>query len=402
MTPMFRLPALKIPDYRRLWVGAAFNQQGMSAEHVVLGALVYQITESTGWIGAIMAVYFLPLFVFGMLSGAVADWMDRRTLLRRTELAIIVNLVGFAALLFAGFDSLWIIIAFTLLTGSLRALHQPVRVSYAYDIVGADRIVAGLGLLNLSSRSGQLIGALLAGWVMKFHGAPAAVIAIAAGHLVAYIAFARLQSAGEAAAKGHAPIGQNLREYASELRNNGILLMLVLITAAVEVFGFSFATALPELATVRLNLGEDGLGFLHAARAAGGIVAGLAMSFMGQLQHRGLAYLFVIFAFGASILLLSVEGAFLFTVCAVGLVALLATASDVLTQSMMQLSVANELRGRAMGVWVLAVGVAPIGHLQMGALSVAIGLSNALAVNGAILVAVGVLVAVAAPRLRQL
>jgi hypothetical protein len=69
---------------------------------------------------------------------------------------------------------------------------------------------------------------------------------------------------------------------------------------------------------------------------------------------------------------------------------------------MMQLSVANELRGRAMGVWVLAVGIAPIGHLQMGALSVAIGLSNAFAVNGAILILVGVVIAVAAPRLRQL
>ena len=179
-------------------------------------------------------------------------------------------------------------------------------------------------------------------------------------------------------------------------------MMLVLITAAVEVVGFSFATALPELATIRLNLGEDGLGYLHAARAAGGIIAGLAMSFMGQMQRKGLVFLCVIFAFGASILLLSIEGAILFTVCSVALVALLATSSDVLTQSMMQLSVANELRGRAMGVWVLAVGIAPIGHLQFGALSMAIGLSYTLAVNGTILVVVGLIVALVVPRLRQL
>ncbi|MDD9908037.1 MAG: MFS transporter, partial [Rhodospirillaceae bacterium] len=101
---MLQLPALKHPDYRRLWFGAAFNQQGMSGEHVVLGALVFQITESTGWIGAIMAVYFLPLFVFGMLSGAVADWMDRRPLLRRTELAFVALQLCFAALLFLGID----------------------------------------------------------------------------------------------------------------------------------------------------------------------------------------------------------------------------------------------------------------------------------------------------------
>lgn len=397
-----KLPALKEPDFQRLLFGAAFNQQGMSGEHVVLGALVYQITDSTLWIGTIMAVYFLPLFVFGILSGAVADWKDRRMLLRQTELAIIANLTGFAGLLFYGFEQLWLIICFTLLTGSLRALHQPVRISYAYDIVGGEQIVSGLGLINLSARSGQLIGALLVGFVMKDHGTPAALIVIAVGHLVAFAAFARLQSAGRAAAKEHAPIGQNLREYVTELRSNGILLMLVIVTAAVEIFGFSFATGLPELATTRLNLGEGGLGYLHAARALGGIVAGLVLSFMGQMQRRGLFYLFVIFAFGASILLLSVEGALVFTLFAVVLVALMATVSDVLTQSMMQLSVANELRGRAMGVWVLAVGIAPIGHLQMGALSVAIGLSNAFAVNGAILILVGFVIAVAAPRLRQL
>ena len=69
---MIQFPALRHPDYRRLWFGAAFNQQGMSGEHVVLGALVFQITESTGWIGAIMAVYFLPLLVFGMLCTVIA------------------------------------------------------------------------------------------------------------------------------------------------------------------------------------------------------------------------------------------------------------------------------------------------------------------------------------------
>ena len=399
---MIQFPALRHPDYRRLWFGAAFNQQGMSGAHVVLGALVFQITESTGWVGALRAVYFLPLLVFGMLSGAVADWMDRRTLLRRTEVTFVALQLSFAALLFVGIDDLPVIVAFTLLTGSLRALHQPVRVSYAYDIVGGGQVVSGLGLLNLSGRSGQLVGALLIGLVMKHYGAPAALAVIAAGHALAYLAFARLHSAGDAAVKEHTPMRQNLREYVAELRSNGILMMLVLITAAVEIFGFSFATALPELANTRLNLGEDGLGYLHAARAAGGIIAGLAMSFMGQMQRRGLAYLFVIFAFGASILLLPVEGASLFTVCAVGLVALLATSSDVLTQSMMQLSVVNKLRGRAMGVWVLAVGIAPVGPLQFGVLSVAIGLSNALAVNGAILVAVGLVVTLVAPRLRQL
>ncbi len=399
---MIKIPGLEDPDYRRLWLGAACNQQGMSGEHVILGLLVFQITQSTAWVGIILAVYFLPMFVFGMLSGAIADWTERRVLLRRIELAIIVSHLGFAALLYGGLSNLWMITALTLALGSLRAMHQPVRASYAYDIVGGQRVVAGLGLLNLGSRSGQLIGALLAGWIMHRFGGAIAVLALAAGHLIAYVMFCRLRSAGVSAVTSRAPIRQNFREFVDELGRNRILLMLLFVTASVEIFGFSFATALPELATTRLDLGADGLGYLHAARAAGGIVAGLILTFMSNFERRGLAYLAVLFGFGVGLLFLSVGDTLILTLVAVGFVAFIAAASDVLTQSMMQLSVANELRGRAMGVWVLAVGFGPVGHLELGALSVWIGLSSALLVNGAALLAIGLIVALTVPRLRQL
>lgn len=398
----FRLAAFAYPDYRRLWIGAAFNQQGMIGEHVVLGLLVFRVTQSTAWVGAILAVYFLPLFVFGMLSGAVADWMDRRTLLRRIEIGIVANLAAFAALLAAGITAIWLIVAFTLVTGSLRALHQPVRVSYAYDIVGGEQVVGGLGLLNLGGRVGQLAGALVAGWVMHRWGAPAALLALVTGHTVALAMFLRLREVGESAVTEHAPIRQNLREYMAELRNNRTLLMLVLMTAAVEVFGFSFATALPEIATKRLALDADGLGYLQAVRACGGIAAGIVLALWGNMQRRGPVYLGVIYGFGLGLLLLSAESALTLTLAAVGIVAVMAAASDVLTQSMMQLSVANTLRGRAMGAWVLAVGFAPVGHLEMGGLTVSLGLSNALLVNGGVLIVIGTVVALMAPRLRAL
>ncbi|MBT5195805.1 MAG: hypothetical protein HOM07_25955 [Rhodospirillaceae bacterium] len=123
---------------------------------------------------------------------------------------------------------------------------------------------------------------------------------------------------------------------------------------------------------------------------------------MGALQRRGLAYIGVIFAFGASLMLLAADSPLMATMAIIAIVAGAAAASDTLTQSMMQLSVPNALRGRAMGVWVLAIGFAPLGHLEMGGLVEVIGLGPALFTNGAALVAVGVFVAISVPRLRQL
>ena len=110
----------------------------------------------------------------------------------------------------------------------------------------------------------------------------------------------------------------------------------------------------------------------------------------------------VIFAFGAALLLLAAAGEFVLALAAMLLVAAMAAMSDVLTQSMVQLSVENHLRGRAMGAWTLATGSGPLGHLEMGALAAALGVEGALAANGAALVVVGLITTLAVPRLRQL
>lgn len=401
--PVLGNPAFRIADYRRLWVGAALNHLGMNGETVILSLLVYRLTGSTAWVGLSLALYFLPLLIFGLLSGAIADWMDRRVLLRRVELAIVANLLAFAGLLAMGPAPMWLVLVYILVSGSLRALHQPLRSSYAYDVVGGARVVAGLGLLSLGGRCGQLAGALLSGWIMEQAGTAVAVLVMAGAHSIAYSQFRRLQSQGQAAPTQREPLLPTLRGYLLELRGNRTLTMLVLVTAVAEIFGFSFSTALPELATERFDWGAQGLGLMHAARAVGGIATSLTLSALGgRISRRGLTFLGVTLAFGVSLLLLAIASQFHLALAALVLVAAMAAASDVLTQSMVQLSVENHLRGRAMGAWTLAIGSSPLGHLEMGALAVVLGVEGALAVNGAALVAVGLIVALAVPSLRKL
>ena len=93
------------------------------------------------------------------------------------------------------------------------------------------------------------MGALLAGIVMQQYGAPAAILCLAGVHGLAYLMLARLRSAGSVKAEQRVPMAENLRECAREMKSNRALLMLMVITAMVEVFGFSFSTTLPELAT---------------------------------------------------------------------------------------------------------------------------------------------------------
>ena len=126
--------------------------------------------------------------------------------------------------------------------------------------------------------------------------------------------------------------------------------MLLIVTAAAEVFGFSFATAFPEIVTGRLELGAEGLGLLQASRASAGVVAGIAFATFGARNRAGIIYLLTIAFFGAGLICLA-QASTLVTVLAAMFLASIAATCDILSQSMLQLSVGDELRGRAMGIW---------------------------------------------------
>jgi MFS family permease len=399
---ILRGPAFKHRDFRLLLGSATTNYMGYGGEQVVISLLVYQLTGSSAWVGVALALYFLPLFIFGMAAGAIADWIDRQRLLRIIEAVIASNLVVFGTLVAFDATALWQVLVVTFVSGSARAVYLPVRQSYAYDIVGGEQVVAGLGLLTIGMRAGQLVGAVVAGSAMQRLGTDIALYVLATFHGVTFLIVSRLRSIPTEAHSNPVPILENLREYVHEMRRNRTLLMLIVVTAAVEVLGFSFATILPELATDRLGVGAEGLGIMHAVRAAGGFAAGIALAGTVSFRRRGLAYLIVIYAFGLALIGLGFAPSYASILLAVLAVAALASASDVLTQSMMQLSVPDRLRGRAMGAWVFAIGAAPVGHLEMGALAASVGVGAALGINGGALILIGILTTIVAPGLRKL
>jgi predicted MFS family arabinose efflux permease len=396
-------PAFRHRDFRLLLAAATCNYVGYGGEQVIIGLLVFQLTGSSAWVGVALALYFLPQLVLGMAAGAIADWIDRRRLLRIIELVIGTNLAVFGALASLGTIELWQALFMTLVSGSARAMYLPARQSYAYDVVGAEHVVAGLGLLTVGVRAGQLIGALVAGSAMQRLGTDIAFFILAGFHGLAFLVVSKLHSIPTQAHSNPVPILENVAEYVQEMRCNRTLLMLIVVTAAVEVLGFSFATILPEVATERLGVGAEGLGIMHAIRSAGGFAAGIALAVGAQrLRRRGLACLLVIYCFGFALIALAAAPDFATILAAVLVIAALAAASDVLTQSMMQLSVPDRLRGRAMGAWVFAIGAAPLGHLEMGALAASVGVGTALGINGTGLILIAILITMVAPGLRKL
>ncbi len=399
---LVRSPALGYADFRYLWSSAFFNSVGMTGEQVVLGWLVLERTDSPFMVGATMGLRMVPLFLLGIPAGAIADRVDRHLLVRGLNLGKAGVMACLGLLVFFNVAALWHILLLTFALGSLRALHQTARQSFAYDIVGASGVVSALSLLALGMRVGGLVGSLAAGSLTARAGPGVAYLVLAAGYLLAALSLLPVRSRGQAAPAERHPVWQNLKEYFREMRHNRSLLGLVVVTGAVEVLGFSHQTLLPSLARDVLKVGPEGLGIMNAIRSVGGILGIVFLSALGETRRKGPMLLGVINLFGVSLVLLGFAPNFALALVVLTLINGLSVLSDILSQSLMQLAVANELRGRAMGSWVLAIGMGPMGHLQVGALAGALSVAFALTFNGAGLLALGLAAAALFPRLRRL
>jgi MFS family permease len=393
--------ALEHADFRVLVVSSLLEGIGFRGQIVVVGWLLLEQTDSPFVVGFGIGTFMAPGAVFGILGGAVADRLDRRSVLRFIGIALSLNTLILGAVTLHQVE-VWQVILLTATAGSLRSVIQTARQSYAYDVVGPTEVGRGLAMVALAGRIGGVIGALGTGAILSRGGAGEAYLAMAVPLLLSALAMFWARSRGQAAPVATHPIGQNLREYAVELRTNVTLAWLILLTACVEVFGFSHLSALPVL--IRDELGGDGgdLGLASGVASVGGIVAILLFSIRNDIRRRGLMFLFVVVLYGLAIMLLGGSQTLMVAMLAAAVVSAMASLTDVLSQTLVQLAVPNEMRGRAMGTWALAIGMAPLGHLQIGALMAWLGVPAALAINGTALIIVAVAAGLMVRRIRVL
>jgi hypothetical protein len=186
------------------------------------------------------------------------------------------------------------------------------------------------------------------------------------------------------------------------MRRNRTVVLLAALTAAAEIFGFSYLALLPSLARDVLNVGATGLGTMTASRSVGGM---LAIATFARFPHRsgaGRLFLGVLAAYGGALVLLGLTRRLLWVLPLLALLDAAAALSDVFSQSLIQLAVPAELRGRAGGLWVFAVGSGPIGQMQAGLLASIFGVPIAFMLNGGALMLIAAVAMVVLVPVRRL
>ncbi len=389
-------------DFRLLWAASLFHSLCMGMDHVALGWLVLELTDSPFMVGVASAARIAPFFFLGILSGAVSDRVDRRNFLKVIAWAGSVIPGTMAVMLLAGVTQVWYVIALAAASGSFWAFLMTARHSYVYDIVGAENAMNGLALSSMNQRIGGVMGALIAGSFIAAWGLGNQYAVICVSYLTAAALMLTLRSAGQAAPVKRETVLQNLSGYIEVLRHNPILRAMMFMTAITEVFGFTHQSVLPVFARDVLNVGATGFGVMSAVRQGGGILALVLLAAVSNLNRKGLAAFIVVAGFGLGQMAFYLTTNLVVFLVILAFINACASASDIIYRTIMQSNVSNEERGRAMGSWTLSIGMAPMGHLGIGAMAGALGAQGALLVNGAILAVLAVASAIAMPRIRRL
>jgi len=371
-------------------------------QQVILVWLMYDLTGSIIKVAQIYALRSLPNLMVGLAAGSVADRLDRRTLMRYSVWGMVLTTLAMVALLYTGNLTVWPLMLFAFFLGILQAFYMTARQVYAFDIVGSGGAVSGIAAISLAQRIGEVLGALLAGWLIEWYGPAVSILTMSASYFSGSMLMYFLRRLSGLSPTDRESLKDNLINYFHALRSNRVMLVLLISTVAVEILGFSHQVMIPVLALDVLKVGPAGLGVLVAFRSVGGALGVTALAAMGQVKRQGVFLLVTLALFGVGQIFLGQSLTFWMALLFVTFVNVMAAITDVLHQTLLQSSVSDAERGRAMGSWTVAVGTAPLGQLQIVYLADLSGSRVALLVNGVGLTALALIMTVIMPRLRKL
>ncbi|MBV9322964.1 MAG: MFS transporter [Chloroflexi bacterium] len=394
------LATLSAPGYRYLWSASLLWNQARWMDRVVLGWVVFDMTNSAWNLAVLEALRWLPLLLFGLAGGAVADRIDRRWVLIGAQgLALLVCSLS-AVLLLLGLFDFRVAMFVTFALGVQWAVDWPTRRALIPDLVGRDLTMNAVALEAVSQNVTRIAGPLMAGVLVAYVSSAAAFAAMAALYVVEIVLLKLMPLRPRSLPARRGSMLRYLSDGFERLSASQAIVGVVLVSVFMNVLVFPYQQLLPVFARDSLQVDAVGLGGLSAASGLGSVVGAMAIAMSRRVPRSGM-----VFWVGSCVMSVCVIGFAASQQYGVALVLLamsgLGQAAFSSLQSTIVLSSAtDQLRGRAMGALTLAIGSTPFGSLEVGALSVALGATLAVALNAGLCAVLVVLVALRLPRFR--
>jgi len=286
-------------DFRIIWLGQLISGLGRQVTVVALPFELWQLTHSSLSIGLLALVQLVPILIFSLGGGAVADAVDRRRLLIATQALLAGSSLCLAVLAAQPNPSIWALYAVAFVAAGVGAVDQPTRSSALPRLVPRERLPAAIAVNTLSGQTVSVAGPVFAGVIIATSGVAAAFafdVATFVASLIALLLIAPIPPHPEAARPGLRSIAEGLR-FAVDRR-------IVLATFAIDlnamVFGMP-SSLFPQLALTVFNTGAAGYGLMNAAPAVGALVGAAFSGWVSRVRRPGLGVVASVAGWGSAI-----------------------------------------------------------------------------------------------------
>jgi len=397
------LQPLAFPDYRRLLVGNILWWQGFYMEMVVIGWLVFDLTNSPWMVSLVSFSRSLPLLLVGFWTGPLIDHFGRRKIIVAAQSVNLCAYLAMALLLWSGAAAVWNIAIVAFVLGTAWAVDWPARRALLPDIVGKEKMVDGMLLDSFLTGIGRMVSPSLAGGLIAWFGAIGCYSVMALLSVTALWTLNTLnhqpiaRTTMRPTARPWTLIGHGLRY----VRHNQLILAVLWITLIMNFWIFPYITLLPIFARDILHQGPVGLGMLSTGNGIGAFLGLILINWVRRHYSNGLIFIVGSVWMCVALIAFALSQNYQFSWLMLFLAGLGMSCFGTLQSAIILLAASDEMRSRVMGLLVLAIGSDPLGQLQIGFLAERFGVQATLAGEASAAAFAILLIAIFLPSLRQ-
>ncbi len=402
--PQTRFGALDVPTFRWYWILSWISSTGDGMEDVIRGYLIVQLVGLAAapfWLGMMVFAHWIPFTLFSLYGGTLADRYDNRKVQIASQLLLLTAASGVAVVTLTNVVTVWWIFVLLLLHGSAGAIGNPAQQTLIHAMVGRDKLLSAVSLSSTARQFSRVIGPAIAGFVFLAFGAGWGffVNALTFLPLLLFLALVRVRPLHEAERQ---PVLRALREGVGFVRQRPLLGSLIGIETVTVVFlGHAFNLLLVVFAAERFPAFPLAYSFLLVASGLGAICAAVYLAYAREPRRTGLVIALTAMIEMLAILLFAFSTDYALSFTLMFVVGAAAVLTQSLTNTTLQLSAPDRIRGRVMGAYSFGTqGMRVLNGPLLGGLATLVGVPIAVAGSAGLVLAALAVILVAVPQLR--
>ena len=377
-------------EFRLLWVGACTSSIGTWMQEVAQSWLVLQISGSAFWLGLDAFLGDIPIFLFSLVGGVIADRMSRRRLLLASQLVQMSCAFSLALLILLGIVQVWHILVLSFIVGTAQSFGGPAYSALVPTLVDKEDLPNAIALNSIQFNLARVIGAVLGGIALTSLG-PSWCFSLNGVSFIAVIISLLLLRPSFQPEKTSESILTSMKQGFGFIRKHGAMEGLIALAFCMTALAIPMITFLPVFAKDVFHAGPTTYTILLASSGIGSVAGALTVAAMGNIANKGRIALLMLICLGAGMTAFAQSktlwwSCFLLFLSGAALIAAFAMIS-----SLVQLITVNEMRGRVMSIYNVAFrGGMPFGSVLSGWLVPKFSAPTVIAVNGLLLVVLGI------------